>query len=409
MKGKRLYLPIGSKFGNWITIAEPVTLEKNGHKYGYVLCECQCEKHTRKLIYTSSLIREEVKSCGCLPHKTTKGKKLSEDHKRKVSESMKLAHAQKRAHNIGERHWKGESSPAEKEFLDIIHHRFDDIMVVPEMQFHLFNLDFAWPHKKKCIELDGEQHFRFESYRLRDARKNNALTREDWLYLRIPLKDFYADKEMWIQKANTFIGLPLTEEEFIIKMKQIELDKTNRNKGNGLSRINQLQQKSPSIIKHNYCLDCGAEINSSSKRCRSCYSKAHNKIEWPQPDELEKMFAECESLEELGRRLGVSGNSIKKKMKSLGVKYIPKKHKGNAKNFMTQEARAKAKIASIEYARKHPKKIPLIGQYTKEGDLVRTYASVRDIKHEGFDPSGVSKVIRGVLKSYKGFIWKRIS
>ena len=96
-------------------------------------------------------------------------------------------------------------------------------------------------------------------------------------------------------------------------------------------------------------------------------------------------------------------------MKRLGINYTPKPRVGRAENLMTPEARAKAKAANIEYAKTHPKKIPLTGQYTLEGTLVRTYEYTSDIRNAGFDMSSVNKVLRGVLKSYKGFIWKRIS
>lgn len=343
------------------------------------------------------------------------GHSLTEDTRAKISESLKKAHAEGRAHNIGEAHWRGNSSPSEEEFLTIINTRFDDKQVSREMQFYRFKLDFAWPHKKKSIELDGDQHFRFESYRQRDERKNNALTSEGWQYLRIPLKDFYADKETWIQKANAFIGRPLSEEEYAINIKPfLEYEERKRKKkepsGTKYLKVKKvIKPKNSRIKKHYFCIDCGTEIRQGAKRCIPCSLKARHKIAWPSSEELSQMFLTCKSLEELGRRLGVSGACIKKRMKRLGINYTPKPRVGRAENLMTPEVRAKAKASSIEYAKTHPKKIPLTGQYTLEGTLVRTYEYTSDIRNAGFDMSGVNKVIRGVLKSYKGFIWKRIS
>lgn len=298
--------------------------------------------------------------------------------------------------------------------MTLIETRFDDKKVVRELQFHLFNLDFAWPHKKKSIELDGEQHFRFESYRQRDERKNAALTNEGWQYLRIPLKEFYSDKEAWIQKANDFIGLPLSEDEYAIKMQPFwEYEEMKKNKKvSKKTREPKVKRapkpKTPRIRKHYYCPDCGAEIRQGAKRCLPCSHKALCKISWPSPEELSQMFSNCNSLEELGRQLGISSACIKKRMKKYGIAYIPKKHKGNAENFMTPEARAKSKAATIEYAKTHPKKIPLTGRFSLEGVLIKSYEYVKDIQADGFAMVSVNKVIRGVLKSYKGFIWKRI-
>lgn len=53
----------GMTFGKWKVIER-----KGSDKYGYALwlCECQCEKRTKKLIRSSALISGESKSCGCL-------------------------------------------------------------------------------------------------------------------------------------------------------------------------------------------------------------------------------------------------------------------------------------------------------------------------------------------------------
>ena len=49
---------------------------------------------------------------------------------------------------------------------------FDDKDYEREYPFIRFALDFAWVHKKKVIEIDGEQHERFEEYKLRDKEKD---------------------------------------------------------------------------------------------------------------------------------------------------------------------------------------------------------------------------------------------
>lgn len=64
----------GQAFGRWkvISRAEPPIYIKNNSGVWW-LCECTCEKHTRKIIKSQSLISGKSKSCGCL-HKETVGK-----------------------------------------------------------------------------------------------------------------------------------------------------------------------------------------------------------------------------------------------------------------------------------------------------------------------------------------------
>ena len=69
---------------------------------------------------------------------------------------MKKAHAEGRAHNIGESRWNNKPSYPEKWFMEVIANEFNDKNYVREHPFHKYSLDFAWLDKKKCIELDGD-------------------------------------------------------------------------------------------------------------------------------------------------------------------------------------------------------------------------------------------------------------
>lgn len=91
--------------------------------------------------------------------------------------------------------------------MEVIANEFHDKAYEREFSFERFSLDFAWPAKKKVIEIDGGQHQRFEEYRLRDARKDQLLKENGWGVLRIAWKDFCGDTKSWINKANNFIGM----------------------------------------------------------------------------------------------------------------------------------------------------------------------------------------------------------
>ena len=136
----------------------------------------------------------------------SKGKKISEEIRLKISKSMKLAHAEGRAHNIGESRWNVMPSYPEKWFIEVIENEFYDKKYVREFPFHAFSLDFAWPDKKLCIEIDGEQHQRFDDIIERDKRKDKTIAKYGWKVMRMPWKSVYADTKTWISKAKNFIG-----------------------------------------------------------------------------------------------------------------------------------------------------------------------------------------------------------
>lgn len=143
--------------------------------------------------------------------KTMKDKEygpLPDSQKRKISESMKIAHAEGRAHNIGKCRWNNEPSYPEIFFMKVIDNEFEDKNYVREMQFFRYSLDFAWPHKKRCIEIDGEQHQKDEKQKERDIKKDKLLLDNGWKIIRIQWKDMYRDPKRYIEKAKEFINDP---------------------------------------------------------------------------------------------------------------------------------------------------------------------------------------------------------
>lgn len=66
------------------------------------------------------------------------------------------------------------------------------------------------------------------------------------------------------------------------------------------------------------CVGCGEEISRGAKRCHDCESERrrdrNTKIDWPSTEWLVKMRDKY-SLLALSRRLGVSANGIKKRIR----------------------------------------------------------------------------------------------
>lgn len=87
-----------------------------------------------------------------------------------------------------------------------------------------------------------------------------------------------------------------------------------------LSSQDDRRERAETIIgkpKHTekFCCDCGKEIYKSSTRCSTCNAAARQKISWPDTAELIEMVKET-SYTSVARKLGVSDNAIRKRIKS---------------------------------------------------------------------------------------------
>jgi very-short-patch-repair endonuclease len=129
----------------------------------------------------------------------------SAETKQKISESMKLAHSEGRAWNIGKSRWNNLPSYPEQFFMLVIQNEFLDRNYVREYPFGKYSIDFAWPHLKKAIEIDGEQHQRFSEIAERDRLKDKLLIQNSWEVLRIPWKTFCKKTKQTIRECKDFI------------------------------------------------------------------------------------------------------------------------------------------------------------------------------------------------------------
>jgi very-short-patch-repair endonuclease len=132
------------------------------------------------------------------------GRIIDYSTREKISESMKIAHKEGRAHNIGQSRWNNEMSYPEKFFTLVIENEFTDKKYINEFPVGIYSIDFAWVDKKRAIEIDGDQHEK-PDYKTRDKRKDKKLNEEGWKVLRIKWKDLYENTKEWIQIAKEFI------------------------------------------------------------------------------------------------------------------------------------------------------------------------------------------------------------
>ena len=134
-----------------------------------------------------------------------KGKHQSDESREKISNSMKIAHKEGRAWNIGMSRWNNEPSYPEKFFSEVIINEFEDKNFEREYPLGKYSLDFAWVNKKKAIEIDGDQHIRFKDYSERDKRKDELSKNSGWKIMRIRWRDFCNNTKEFISKAKQFI------------------------------------------------------------------------------------------------------------------------------------------------------------------------------------------------------------
>lgn len=182
-----------------------------------------------------------------------KGHSWSEEQRKKISECMKKAHAEGRAGTFPSRKDNAMSYP-EKWFVGVAE-REGITGYVRELKFHRFFLDFAWPEKKFCIEIDGEQHQRFEDRKRNDLEKDRLLKEEGWTELRVSWSwlckntqrfidavknNLNSLKDLEVNKLSlSYIGVK-EERKLMLQEKRAEAEKNGTLASNGHLSANKL-------------------------------------------------------------------------------------------------------------------------------------------------------------------------
>lgn len=130
---------------------------------------------------------------------------FKEENRIKVSIGMKKAHKEGRAWNIGKSRWNNRPSYPETFFMSVIENEFIDTDYETEFPIGIYSADFCWPHLNKVIEIDGDQHQRFEEYKERDKRKDKFLDSEGYQVLRVAWKEMCNDTKDKIKECYEFI------------------------------------------------------------------------------------------------------------------------------------------------------------------------------------------------------------
>ena len=166
---------------------------------------CYCQYCNKKFNYLSSKNRHE-KYCNLNPNHI---KFIG--HPNTAETKQKLSIIQKERIKLGLNHgWmschSSKKSYPEEFFTQVIENEFDDKNYEYNLLFYQYRLDFAWPHKKLCIEIDGSQHERDLKQKESDIRKDKKLIENGWKVLRIKWIDLYNNPKYYIEQAKEFIN-----------------------------------------------------------------------------------------------------------------------------------------------------------------------------------------------------------
>lgn len=172
--------------------------------YEALKIERTCSFCKKNWVTTPSGKSLHSKHCYKNPNRSIKiGTPRTEEEKRNLSEHMKKRHEEGRASRWENPHLK--ESYAEAFFQKVIDNEFKDKDVSREFRFGKYSFDFAWTHKMKVIEIDGQQHERYAYQRESDARKDKLAQEAGWEILRIKWADLYSNPKHQIATAKKFI------------------------------------------------------------------------------------------------------------------------------------------------------------------------------------------------------------
>lgn len=188
-----------------------------------------------------------------------KGVKHTQQTREKMSESHKKAVAEGRNKGWATTRTNGKSYP-ETFFTKVIENEFTDKNYKFNLPFYTWKLDFAWPAKKRCIEIDGSQHNK-SIQKESDKRKDEKLLQHGWKVLRIRWIDLFHNTKDFIEQAKKFIyeGIVLSVEPYINPSK---LHKKKKNRKKVLNKEISKKVKKEKVYKA-YNRDKTGRLNSN--------------------------------------------------------------------------------------------------------------------------------------------------
>lgn len=221
-----------------------------------------CGQH---IISTKSGFGIHIKYCKSNPDRIEAHKPhFSEESRKKLSESLKKAHAEGRASTWKSR-YKCEHSYPENWFMSVINKEFTDKNYICELNVGKWFLDFAWPEKMRYIEIDGQQHERYPERKQNDLQKDEFCKSLGWSVLRLSWSFISNNKQEAIKIAKDFIDTGKTCEIKWVSKQQIKAERKNKflsqGKIDSLGRANIRKLSETEWLKRkDTILNCGVDL-----------------------------------------------------------------------------------------------------------------------------------------------------
>ena len=236
-------------------------------------CEfCGLEKETTK--EGMSVHRKYCKANPNAEKYKLVGYKHSAETKRKLSISRKKAFKEGRIKRTG---WinrqKKNRSYAEQWLKEYIDNNCSDLNYKEDYPIKNYLLDFAWPEKQICIEMDGEQHYIDKKRYRSDKKKDKLLFKLGWKVLRIRWKECLLDKEQFKNIIYNFVEksefIPFekrykSKKEIFIEQRKDFDSKKRISKTENQRRLNIIKSYMP--FKYGWIKKCSIETQLTKRQ-----------------------------------------------------------------------------------------------------------------------------------------------
>lgn len=147
-----------------------------------------------------------------------------------------------------------------------------------------------------------------------------------------------------------------------------------------------------SRISKNYCVDCGKEIDPTATRCNKCKGIYLRKIERPEKEDLYNQLIELNgNFTQIGKKYGVTDNTIRKWAKSYGLSTYSSDYKKPKKE---KQLTYQYKVQQVDI---------------KTGEVINTFNSCSEAEKKlGIHHVTEASNPEHSRKSAGGYYWKRI-
>lgn len=169
-------------------------------------------------------------------------------------------------------------------------------LIIREMSFHPYFIDFAFINEKVAVEIDGSQHI-LPDRKLQDDKKDKILIENDWRVFRVTATEVILNIDSVMDNLINFIN-----SDVIYETTGIHYKKMSNN-----TKWESRPQK--------YC-KCGSNILEKSNCCLSCYRIDNRKVDRPDNQTILLDIKEL-GYRGTGRKYGVSDNAIRKWIKKV--------------------------------------------------------------------------------------------